>query len=125
MTQLQKQKSKPKYSCWPLKLKEHVDRIARKGKNPSHVNRLKSMLEDFAATLDEAQNGTHTRLLTKYPSIPVKYFAAALGLPYPVGLKRYKKWFARQEIKPPLTGRTSIAMRAEWTAVVIEELGLI
>src|ERR1700689_2673107 len=97
MTLLQKQK--PKNSCWPLKLKEHVDRVSRKGKSAAHVNRLRAMLEDFAATLDEAQNGTHTRLLTKYPSIPVKYFAAVLGMPYPVGLKRYKKWFARQGVK--------------------------
>ncbi len=122
MTLLQKQK--PKHSCWPLKLKEHVDRIARRGKSAPHVNRLRSMLEDFSTTLDEAQNGTHTRILTRHPGLPVKYFAAILGVPYSVGLKRYKKWYVKRGHKPPLTGRTSAATRAMWAAVVFEELGL-
>lgn len=113
---------KPKHDCWPRKLKQHISRVAKKSKKSVHANRLRSILLDSAAELDEVFNQTHTRILEAHPHIPVKFFGLAVQVPYRIALKRYKAWYVRAGIKPPLTGRTSAEARQKWLQVVMEEI---
>jgi hypothetical protein len=121
-----KSQDKPRFSCWGHNLKQHTNRLAKKfDKKPTriaHGNRLISLLCDIAGQYDERFNGTHTRILEKYPGIPVLFFALLTRAPYRVGLKVYKEWHKERGIKPPLTGRTSAEARAKWLQVVLEEI---
>ncbi len=114
-----------KHFSWHFKIKRHVERVAMKFlKKPRQGKMLAALLQDCASQIDELYNHTHTRILEKYPDIPVRYFSDAVRVPYRVGLKRYKSWHLNKGIMPPLTGRTSVASRAKWATVVMEELGL-
>lgn len=116
-------RSSQKYFSWHKKMKIHIERVAKKFLNkPTHGKILTTLLQDCAAQMDELFNHTHTRVLEKHPTIPVRFFSNAIQVPYRVGLKRYKFWHNSRGIKPPLTGRTSAEARTKWLQIVLEEI---
>jgi hypothetical protein len=75
----------------------------------------------LAAELDEADNKTHTRLMEKHPEMPVKYFAACLGVSYETGIRLHKKWHNEHGIIPSRGTRASAGEQAFWLGVVAKE----
>jgi hypothetical protein len=86
-----------------------------------HRARLRSALLGLASEMDEADNKTHTRLLTEWPEMPVKYFSACVGVSYETGKRLHKKWHEGCGRPIPRASRASAGEQAYWLGIVAKE----
>jgi hypothetical protein len=105
---------------WQFDLRMKVG-IISKVKDVSHRRRLISVLKGLAAEVDEVTNQTHTRILTEYPEMPARYFAACIGVPYQTGKRLYKNWHEDANKPKPRGTRASAGEQAFWLGIVAKE----
>jgi hypothetical protein len=91
------------------------------GKPIQHRARLRSALRGLAAELDETDNKTHTRILTEWPDMPIKYFAACIGVSYETGKRLHKKWHEDAKRPVPRATHASASEQAFWLAIAAKE----
>jgi hypothetical protein len=105
---------------WQSDLRMKVG-IISKVKNEVHRRRLVSVLRGLAAEVEELVDHKHTRVLTEWPEMPSKYFAACIGVSYETGKRLHKQWHIDAKKAAPRGTRASAGEQAYWLGIVAKE----
>jgi hypothetical protein len=106
---------------WQTGLRRKALQVSQKTKSKEVLLVLTSLLRGLAAEIEEKALGTHTRLLSENPDIPVKYFAACIGVSNGVGTKLHKQWHEDHGAITPKGTRASAGEIAYWLGIVAKE----
>lgn len=106
---------------WQVGLRRRVVQVVQKSDKKRTLEVLESLLRGLAAEVDERARGTHTRILGEHPDMPVKYFAACIGVSTGVGTKLHAKWHKARGIAGPKGTRASAGEIAYWLGIVAKE----
>lgn len=106
---------------WQTGLRRKAFQVSQKTNDPHVQLILASLLRGLAAEVEEKAAGTQTRLLTDYPEMPVKYFAACIGVSFNVGSKLHKQWHLDAKKDALRASRASAGEISYWLGIVAKE----